>query len=210
MPLHPLPRLNEAVEWLPENPRTVLRYAPNGGLMLLHATDEAALTSKAWQTRSLQLGLFGASLDETAPEVPPVLCARLGEQWSLAAPACIFDLGEEATIYEWLNTRAVPAELRLVLVRLEPGKPGQATVEASRRIWAPQWAGGEALLRLRLQQQYRRTRLLAAGRVQQAGSQLLARVPACELLSRATFRFEEPGQGPGKYSTTTTAAVFTN
>ncbi|MDF7815327.1 hypothetical protein [Hymenobacter sp. YC55] len=194
MPFYQLPRLNEAVKWLPEQPRTILRFGPNGSLVLLHATTDPALTAPVWQTQPVQLGLVGTSLEETPTEVPPVLGARLGEWPAVAAPACIFEMGDPVAIHQWLNARSVPPELRLVLLRLDLEQPSRAVVEASRRIWAPEWVAGDVLLRLRLEQQYLRTADEDAGNVQEAGRQLVATTPALQLLRRAEFTLAVAGE----------------
>lgn len=187
MAFYHLPRLNQAVQWNPDQPRTVLRFGPGGGLLLLHATNDPHLTAKAWQTQPLQLGLYGTTLFEQPREVPPVLCARLGQGPILSAPACILEMGNDQDIYEWLNARPAVVDLRLVLLRLDPCQPGQATIEASRRIWAGQWATGDTLLRLRLEQQFLRTPDEDAGEVQAAGRQLVIKTTARQLLYHADF-----------------------
>lgn len=197
MAFYQLSRLNEAVKWVPGQARTVLRFAPDGGLVLLHATDEATLTPKEWLTHPLQLGLYGTSVAEESghPDVPPVLCLRVGQAPAIAAPACIFELGPAALIYEWLNARAMPAELRLVLLRLDAARPGRAVVEASRRLWAPEWATGDVLLRLRLEQQCLRTPTEDAGEVQHIGRVLVTNYGADYLLSGSSFQLAVPGEG---------------
>lgn len=196
MAFYQLPLPNQVVRWLPSQPRTVLRFVAGGGLVLLHATDEPLLTAKAWLTQPLQLGLLGIGRGERpGPEVPPVLCARLGEWPAIAAPACIFELGEAGTIYQWHNAQARPAALRLVLLRCYDQQPGQAAVVASRRIWSPEWSRGDELLRLRLEQQYQRTSEEDEGLVQHTGRKLVATIPAAHLLDHAPFRFREPGGG---------------
>lgn len=200
MAFYPLPRLNEVVNWVPDQPDTVVRFMANGGLVLLHATPNPALTPKAWHTLPLQLGLSGTTF-KTSPEsleVPPMLCLQLGDFPALIAPICIFEIGEPVGIYEWLNARAMPPELRLVLLRLDREKPGQATVEASRRIWAPEWAAGDELLRLRLEQQCLDTDEENAGWVQYHGRAQAVPNMAGTRLEQAEFRLDVPGEGPGE------------
>jgi hypothetical protein len=188
MSVYQLPRLNKSVRYQADQPRTFLRFGPGGGLVLLHVTDDPTLTAKAWQTQPLQLGLYGTTLVERGPEVPPVLCARLGEGPVLSAPACILEMGNDQDIYEWLNARPPVVNLRLVLLRLDASKPGEAIMEASRRIWDSRWAEGDTLLRLRLEQQFMRTVDEDAGEVQFAGRELVRNTTAKQLLYHADFR----------------------
>ena len=197
MAFYQLPQPRQLVRWLPSQPRTVLRFVAGGGLVLLHATHEPLLTAGAWLTQPLELGLVGTGLSERpGPEVPPVLCAQLGRWPVMAAPACIFELGEPEAIYQWHNARALPASLRLVLLRCDNQLPGQAAVLASRRVWSPDWNRGDELLRLRLEQQYLRTPEEDEGLVQHTGRKLVASIPAAQLLDHARFRLSEPGGDP--------------
>jgi hypothetical protein len=197
MAFYQLPRLNDVVRWLPDQPDTVVRFASNGGLILLHATASPALTAKTWLTESLRLALSGTALKRSPVtlEVPPMLSLRLGKGAPMIAPICIFELGEPAHIYDWLNARLMPPELRLLLLRQNPDQPGQATVEASRRIWAPEWATADALLRLRLEQQCLDTDEEEVGWVQYHGRAQALPLMAGFHLERAEFRLDVPGEG---------------
>lgn len=214
MPFYQLPRLNEVVKWLPDQPATVVRFTATGGLVLLHATHYPALTPKVWQTQPLRLALSGTAF-KTSPvsmEVPPMLSLRLGNGAPLIAPICIFELGGEENIYQWLNARPMPAELRLVLLRLDDEQPGRATVEASRRIWAPEWASAAARLRLRLERQCLDTPEAEYGQVQFDGRAMAVPILAGIHLELAGFRFDVPGEGPGErlIPTDDTTAIESN
>lgn len=195
MAFYQIPRLNEAVRWLPGQPSAVVRFTAGGGLALLYATADPDLTPKDWHTQPLQLGLFGTTRTPDTVQVPPMLCVQIGEHAVQVAPVCIFEIGAELAIYEWLNARAMPPELRLVLLRLDTERPGQATVEGSRRIWTPEWVAGDALLRLRLEQQCLDTAPEEAGWVQHNGREQAGNVPARLLLERSGFRLDVPGEG---------------
>ena len=210
MSFYQLPHIDQTVTWLPEQPRTVLRFTATGGLVLLHATSDSTLTTKAWTTEPLELGVFGLSQAPDAMEVSPTLCVRLGQKTTLAAPACLLELGKPASIYEWLNARPRPAELRLVLLRLDAERPGQATVKAIRRIWDPEWIAGDTLLRQRLEQQYLNTADDEAGWVQNKGRQIVAGMPASYLMIGAEFRLDVPGEIPGSLNNPAFERVLPN
>lgn len=212
MLFYQIPRLNEVVKWSPDQPASVLRFTDNGGLALLHATADPALTTKAWLTEPLELGLSRPQVvtDPVRMEVPPLLGLRLGSFPVLLAPACIFELGDLAGILDWLNARAMPPELRLVLLRLDPENPGQARVEASRRIWAPEWATGDEMLRLRLERQCLDTDQKDAGWLQYHGRLAAATQAPADTLATSPFRLFVAGEVLEAALTTASERVSAN
>lgn len=199
MAFYHVPSLRQAVQWRSDQPNTVVRFTANGGLVLLHATRSRALTATAWRDGPLELALSGTTFrtSSLSMEVPPMLSLRLGGGEPLIAPICIFEIGRPVGIAGWLNARPMPAELRLVLLRLDPERPGQATVEANRRIWSAEWATADRLLRLRLEQQCLDTADKDAGQVQYNGRVLAVPIMAGIHLRQAEFRLRVAGPGPG-------------
>lgn len=193
MSFYQIPPVGTPVKWAPQEPRTIVRFDQEGGLVVLHASANPGLTVEKWLTQPLEVALYGLEASPASGEVPPVLCAQLSGAPLMAAPICLLELGNPYAIYNWLNARPTRPQLRFVLLRLDPRRV-LATVETSRRLWTSAWQHADEQLRQRLAQQVLNTEDDDAGLVQAAGRELVARRPATEFFTLASCRLAQEGQ----------------